>query len=181
MPSTTPEADAEGIAKRILIVRGQRVLLDSDLAELYGVRTARLNQQVRRNRDRFPEDFAFLVEIMELRDSWLQFATSSKKFRGPMRPPLAFTEHGAIMAATILNSTRAVEMSVYVVRAFVKLRQILASNADLARKLEVLEKSMATLDARTRKQFEEVYGAIRALMKPVVPPSRPIGFTADLD
>lgn len=180
MPSTTREADAEGIAQRILIVRGQRVLLDSDLAELYGVRTARLNQQVRRNRDRFPEDFAFVLTINELRDSWVQFATSSKKFRGQMRPPLAFTEHGAIMAATILNSRRAVEMSVYVVRAFVKLRQILATNVDLARKLEALEKSMATLDTSTRKQFEEVYGAIRALMKPVVPATRPIGVTADV-
>jgi len=177
----TPEEDPEGIAQRILVVRGQRVLLDSDLAELYGVRTARLNQQVRRNRDRFPEDFAFVLGINELRNSWLQIATSSKKFRGPRRPPLAFTEHGAIMAATILNSPRAVEMSVYVVRAFVKLRQILASNTELARKLEVLEKSMVTLDARTRKQFEEVYAAIRALMAQPPARSRPIGFTADLN
>jgi len=84
------------------------------------------------------------------------------------------------MAAAILNSPRAVEMSVYVVRAFVKLRQVLASNTELARKLEVLEESVATLDAKLRKQFEEVYRAIRALMKPVVPASRPIGFTADV-
>ena len=94
---------------------------------------------------------------------------------------MAFTEHGAIMAATVLNSPRAVEMSVYVVRAFVKLREVLASNAGLARKLKVLEKSVATLDARTRRQFEEVYGAIRALMAPATSKSRPIGFTADLD
>jgi hypothetical protein len=95
--------------------------------------------------------------------------------------PLAFTEHGAIMAATVLNSPRAVEMSVYVVRAFVKLREVLASNTELARKLMELEKSVATLDARTRKQFEEVYAAIRALMTPPTLKSRPIGFTADLD
>lgn len=157
------------------------MLLDSDLAELYGVSTARLNQQVRRNQGRFPPDFMFRCDINEIRGNLLQFATGSQKHRDPRRPPAAFTEHGAIMAATVLNSLRAVEMSVYVVRAFVKLRQILASNTDLARKLEVLEKSMATLDARTRKQFEEVYGAIRALMKPVVPTSRPIGFTADLE
>jgi hypothetical protein len=181
MPSTTPEADPEGIAQRILIVRGQRVLLDSDLAELYGVSTARLNQQVRRNRSRFPLDFMFLCESNELRGNLLHFATGSQKHRDPRRPPTAFTEHGAIMAATMLNSPRAVEMSVYVVRAFVKLRQVLASNADLARKLKALEKSVVTLDAKTKKQFEEVYGAIRALMKPVVPTSRPIGFTADLD
>ncbi len=95
--------------------------------------------------------------------------------------PFVFTEHGAIMAATVLNSPRAVEMSVYVVRAFVKLRQVLASNTDLARKLEALEKSVVTLDAKTKEQFEEVYAAIRALMKPVALKSRPIGFTADLD
>jgi hypothetical protein len=95
--------------------------------------------------------------------------------------PLAFTEHGAIMAATVLSSPRAVEMSVYVVRAFVKLREVLASNTELARKLAALEKSVATLDARTRRQFEEVYKAIRALMAPPVPKPRPIGFTADLE
>lgn len=94
---------------------------------------------------------------------------------------MAFAEHGAIMAATVLSSPRAVEMSVYVVRAFVKLRQVLASNADLARKLEALEKSVATLDAGTKKQFAEVYQAIRALMTPPASKSRPIGFTADLD
>ncbi len=95
--------------------------------------------------------------------------------------PLAFTEHGAIMAATILNSPRAIEMTVYVVRAFVKLRELLASNTELARKLEALEKSVATLDASTRQQFEQVYEAIRALMAPPAVKARPIGFTADFD
>lgn len=95
--------------------------------------------------------------------------------------PTAFTEHGAIMAATVLSSPRAVEMSIYVVRAFVKLREVLASNTELAGKLEALEKSVATLDVRTRRQFDEVYAAIRALMAPPVPKSRPIGFTADFD
>jgi hypothetical protein len=90
-------------------------------------------------------------------------------------------EHGAFMAAALLNSPRAVDMSVYVVRAFVKLRQTLASHTELARKLDILEKSLATLDARTRRQFEEVYAAIRALMAPPAVKSRPIGFTADLD
>ena len=95
--------------------------------------------------------------------------------------PLAFTEHGAIMAATVLNSPRAVEMSVYVVRAFVKLREVLASNTELAGKLKALENSVATLDAKTRKQFEEVYRAIRALMAPPTTKARPIGFTAEFD
>lgn len=157
------------------------MLLDSDLAQLYGVPTKRLNQQVRRNRDRFPGDFSFHLGINELRDSWLQFATSSKKFRGPKRSSLAFTEHGAIMAAAVLNSPRAVEMSVYVVRAFVKLRQVLASNTELARKLAALEKSVASLDAGTKKQFDEVYRAIQALMMPAATKSRPIGFTANVE
>ncbi len=169
------------IAGRILVIRNQRVLLDSDLAELYDVRTERLNQQIRRNRERFPPDFVFHLNISELRNNCLQNASSSRKYRGPNRPPLAFTEHGAIMAATVLNSPRAVEMSVYVVRAFVKLREVLASNTELARKLETLEKSVATLDARTRKQFEEVYAAIRALMTPPAVKKRPIGFMADVE
>lgn len=163
------------------MLRGQRVLLDSDLAELYEVSTTRLNQQVRRNRDRFPDDFVFHLEIKELQSRRLQFATASRRFRNLRFPPLVFTEHGAIMAATILNSPRAVEMSVYVVRAFVKLREVLASNTELARKLEALEKSVATLDVRTRRQFEEVYSAIRALMAPPAIKTRPIGFTADLE
>ncbi|MGH8244129.1 MAG: ORF6N domain-containing protein [Steroidobacteraceae bacterium] len=171
-----------GISRRILVLRGQRVLLDADLAELYGVSSKRLNEQVKRNRARFPEDFAFQLEFNELRALRSQFATLERgRGRHSKHPPTAFTEHGAIMAATILNSPRAVAMSVYVVRAFVKLREVLASNTELARKLEALEKSVATLDAKTRRQFEEVYAAIRSLMAPAKPESRPIGFTADLE
>ena len=131
------------IAARIKIVRGQRVLLDVDLAQLYGVATKALNQAVRRNIRRFPQDFVFQLEIMELRVLRSQFVTldigrgSYSKYR-----PMVFTEHGAIMAATVLSSSRAIEMSVYVVRAFVKLRQILASNTEFASKLAALEKSV---------------------------------------
>lgn len=178
MPSTVRNADPAGIAQRIFVFRGQRVLLDSDLAELYGVTPRRLNEQIQRNHDRFPEDFAFYLNINEIRILKSQIATSS--WGGKRKPPLVFTEHGAIMAATVLNSSRAVEMSVYVVRAFVKLREFLASNTELARKLDALEKSVASLDSRTRKQFEEVYRAIRALMAPPAAKSRPIGFTAEI-
>lgn len=181
MPSSTSESDSRDIAQRIVVIRGQRVLLDTDLASLYGVTVKRLNEQVRRNAKRFPGSFVFHLTFNELRTNWSQIATSSKKYRGSGRLPLAFTEHGAIMAATILNSPRAVEMIVYVVRAFVKLRELLASNTELARKLEALEKSVATLDARTRRQFDEVYKAIRALMTPPGVKSRPIGFTAKLE
>lgn len=182
MSETGRSVEAPEIAKRILIVRGQRVLLDADLAALYGVSAKRLNEQVRRNRAKFPDDFAFQMEIKELHSLRSQNATlDGGRGRHRKYAPLAFTEHGAIMAATVLNSPRAVEMSVYVVRAFVKLREVLASNTELARKLEALEKSVATLDARTCHQFEEVYRAIRALMAPPAAKSRPIGFTADLD
>ena len=156
-------------------------LLDADLASLYGGTVRRLNEQFRRNRNRFPDGFIFHLTFNELRTNWSQIATSSKKYRGPRRLPLAFTEHGAIMAATVLNSPRAVEMTVYIVRAFAKLRELLTSNTELARKLEELEKSVATLDATTRRQFEEVYAATRALMAPPVRKSQPIGFTVDLD
>ncbi len=156
---------ATNVADQIRIVRGQRVLLDSDLAALYGVTTKRFNEQVKRNRDRFPPDFLLQLTEAEAESLRSQIATL-KTGRGQHRKytPLAFTEHGAIMAATILNSPRAVEMSVYVVRAFVRLREVLASHAELARKLETLEKSVASLDENTRRQFEEVYSAILSLM-----------------
>jgi len=179
MPSSIRADDLSKIAQQIVVLRGQRVMLDAVLAQLYGVPTSRLNEQVRRNSDRFPEDFAFRLTKHELANLMPHFATSS--WGGRRKPPIAFTEHGAIMAATVLNSARAAEMAVFVVRAFVKLRQVLASNVELARKLEALEKSVATLDATTRKQFEDVYRAIRALMAPPAPESRPIGFTADLE
>ena len=150
------------------------------LAALYGVSTARLNQQIRRNRKRFPADFLFELTAEEFAGLMLQNATSKRGRGGRRKLPLAFTEHGAIMAATVLTSPRAVEMSIYVVRAFVKLRELLASNKDLARKLAALERSLVALDLKTRSQFKEVYEAIRALMNPPQPKRRSIGFTADL-
>jgi ORF6N domain len=167
MAKKTEHVTATDVASQIHIVRGQRVLLDSDLAALYGVTTKVFNQAVRRNVERFPADFLLQLTDLEA-DSLRSQIVTLKTGRGLHRKytPLAFTEHGAIMAATILNSPRAVEMSVYVVRAFVKLREVLASHADLARKLETLEKSVASLDANTRRQFEEVYGAILSLMGP---------------
>lgn len=144
------------IAEKIRIVRGRRVLLDSDLAIVYGVKTHRLNEQVRRNAGRFPGDFLLHLTNQELAALRSQFAIL-KSGRGQHRkyPPLAFTEHGAVMAATILSSPRAIEMSVYVVRAFVELRTALMANAQLARKLDALEKSVVILDADSRRQFKE--------------------------
>lgn len=170
----------EHITQSILVLRGQKVLLDAELAALYGVTTARLNQQVRRNRERFPDDFLFELTTAEFSALMLQNASSKRGRGGRRKLPFAFTEHGAIMAATVLNSPRATEMTVYVVRAFVKLREILASNKDLARKLAALERSLVALDLRTQRQFKEVYEAIRALMSAPAPKRRPIGFTANL-
>jgi hypothetical protein len=128
---------AEHITRSIQILRGQRVLLDAELAALYGVATKRLNEQARRNIGRFPPDFMFQLSVAETETLRSQIATSNSTRRGGSRYlPYAFTEHGAIMAATVLNSPRAVEMSIYVVRAFVKLREFLVSNRELARRLD---------------------------------------------
>jgi hypothetical protein len=163
----------ERIENRILIVRGRKVLLDADLATLYGVSTKRFNEQVRRNAARFPEDFLFRLSAGEWDSLRSQFATL-KTGRGQHRKylPLAFTEHGAIMAATILNSARATEVSVYVVRAFVRLRELLSSNKELARRLDQLEKKLDSHD----QVIGGLVSTIRQLMAPPQPKRRPIGF-----
>jgi len=160
----------ERIERAIIVVRGEKVMIDSELAEIYGVETKVLNQAVKRNASRFPMDFMFRLtvdEIAELNRS--QIVTGSQKHRDPRLPPYAFTEHGALMLANVLNSERAAQTSVMVVRAFVRLRQLLSSNAELARKLESLEKKYDT-------QFKVVFDAIRQLMSPPARPKREIGF-----
>jgi len=171
-------ARSADIARAILLLRGQRVILDAELAALYAVTTKRLNEQVRRNRKRFPDDFIFQLTADEAAALRSQIATL-KTGRGQHRKylPYAFTEHGAIMAATILNSPRAVEMSVFVVRAFVHLRELLASNTALARKLDELERKYKHHD----EAIAAILSAIRELMNPPAPKRRPIGFTADLN
>lgn len=159
----------ERIERKIYVIRGERVMLDSDLAEIYDVTTKRFNEQVKRNLNRFPEDFMFQLTKEEYESLRSQIATSKTGRGGRRYLPYVFTEHGAIMAANILNSERAVEASVQVVRAFVKLRQMLASNAELAKKVEALEKKY---DA----QFKVVFDAIRKLMLPPDAPKRNIGF-----
>jgi hypothetical protein len=165
----------EAIASRIVILRGERVLLDADLAALYGVETRRLNEQVRRNRRRFPADFIFRLTREELENLMSQFATSS--WGGRRKLPYAFTEHGAIQAATVLNTRRAVEVSVYIVRAFVQLRGVLAANRELAKRLDELEARIERkLDTHDRV-IAEILDAIRQLMVPPEPkPTRRIGF-----
>ena len=172
------------LENRILTIRGQKVIIDADLAELYGVETRRLNEQVRRNQNRFPADFIFELTSDEFADLKSQFATSS--WGGRRKLPLAFTEHGAIMTATVLSSTRAVEMSVYVVRAFVQLREVLTAHKDLAIKLASLERQMQALALKheslaqnSRLQLKQVFEAIHELMTPTQPvKKRSIGFVS---
>ncbi len=167
----------ETVTRRIYAIRGQRVILDSDLAELYGVPTKRLNEQVKRNPDRFPPDFLFQLSEDEHAALRSQIATSNTGRGGRRYLPYAFTEHGAIMAATVLNSPRAIEMSVFVVRAFVRLREMLSVHKDLAEKLDALERKVSTHD----QAIAGLINAIREMTHTPASRSRPIGFTADLD
>lgn len=177
--TTAALVPVDHIARSILVLRGQKVLLDAELATLYGVTTTRLNQQVRRNRKRFPTDFLFELTAEEFANLKLHSATSS--WGGRRKLPLAFTEHGAIMTATVLNSPRAVEMSVYIVRAFVKLRDLLASHKELAKRLDELEARIEKKLTTHDQAIAAMLSAIRQLLNPPRPKRRPIGFTANLD
>ena len=169
-----PALPVARIAESVRLIRSQKVLLDADLAAIYGVETRRLNEQVRRNRERFPTDFIFELTPQEFANLKSQFATSS--WGGRRKLPMAFTEHGAIMAATILNSPRAVEVSVYVVRAFVELRELLAGNKELAAKLSELESRIERKLETHDQAIAGVINAMRELMKPPDTKKRPIGF-----
>ena len=160
------------IESRITILGHQKVILDSALAEIYGVPVKRLNQQVNRNRSRFPADFMFQLKPREFAILWLQFATSRRGHGGRRSLPYAFTEHGAIMAATVLNSEQAVEMSVFVVRAFVRLRAMLSANRELALRIEELEKHLAKHDG----SIHEIVSLIKRLMEPQPKRRSKIGF-----
>lgn len=163
---------AERIERAILLVRSQKVMLDADLAALYGVPTRRLNEQVRRNLRRFPADFMFQLRPAEVRILRSQFATSKRGRGGRRYAPLAFTEQGVAMLSSVLHSQRAVQVNIEIMRAFVRLRLMLGSHADLARRLDALENKY---DA----QFKAVFDAIRELMSPPVPRRRrAIGFQA---
>lgn len=171
----------ERIEQKILVIRGERVMVDSDLAAIYGVETKMFTRAVRRNLLRFPDDFMFQLtseEYAALRrqigasnteDLKLQNATAKQGRGGRRYLPYAFTEHGALMAANVLNSGRAVEASVQVVRAFVRMRNLLASNAELAKKVEALE-------SKYDSQFKSIFDAIKKLMMPPDKPKGGIGF-----
>lgn len=164
------------VIHRILQLRGQRVMLDADLAELYGVTTKRLNEQVKRNTDRFPEDFMFQLNLEEKAEvvancdhlGQLKFSSSL---------PYAFTEHGTLMLANVLKSSRAVEVSLLVVRAFVQIREMLSAHKDISAKLDQIERKLSSHD----QAIAGLIDAIRQLMNPPTPVRRGIGFTANID
>lgn len=166
----------QAVINRILQLRGQRVMRDADLAELYGVTTKRLNEQVKRNTDRFPEDFMFQLnpeekaEVVANCDYLGQLKFSSSL-------PYAFTEHGALMLGNVLKSSRAVEVSLLVVRAFVQIREMLSAHKDISAKLDQMERKLSSHD----QAIAGLIDAIRQLMNPPAPAHRGIGFTANID
>jgi hypothetical protein len=161
----------ERIERSILLIRGHKVMLDTDLAALYGVETGQLVRAVKRNTSRFPHDFMFQLSEDEFENLRCHFGTSSQ-WGGRRYPPYAFTEQGVAMLSSLLKSRRAVQVNIEIMRTFVRLRRMLASHADLARRLEALEKKY---DA----QFKVVFDAIRQLMTPSEPKKRPIGFLVE--
>jgi hypothetical protein len=161
----------ERIERSILLIRGHKVILDADLAVLYGVETKQLIRAVKRNLPRFPDDFMFQLNEEEFENLRFHFGTSSQ-WGGRRYAPYAFTEQGVAMLSSVLHSRRAIQVNIEIMRAFVRLRRILASHADLARKLDSLEKKYDT-------QFRVVFDAIRELMKPPETKKRPIGFLVE--
>jgi hypothetical protein len=186
-PPTSAPVLLPRIEGRILVLRGHKVMIDADLAALYGVPTRRLNEQVKRNRERFPDDFMFQLDTAEKAEVVANCDHLAKlKFSKVL--PYAFTEHGAIQAANVLASPQAVEMGIYVVRAFVRMRELAAVHADLAKRLDELEQkteSLAlthdTFSRNTRNQLKQLIEAVNQLMVPPDPPRRPIGFVTPED
>lgn len=170
-PAKQTAIPAEPIEKRILLIRGQKVMLDADLAELYGVSTKVLNQAVKRNRDRFPADFVLRLTQGEKREVVTNCDHLQKLKFSPV-PPNAFTEHGVVMLASILSSSRAIEVSVWVVRAFIRLRTVLSASIELARALAAIERRLDGHDEHIRS----LCSALRRLMTPPEPTRAPMGF-----
>lgn len=164
----------ESIENKILLLREQKVIIDSDLAILYGVTTKRLNEQVKRNLKRFPDDFIFRLTKTE-KNEVVANCDHLKRLKFSSNLPYAFTEHGAIMVASVLNSNKAIETSIFVVRAFIRLRQILSTHVELAQKLRELELQINSHDEHIRTIFE----ALTQLLNPPESPKKRIGFAID--
>ena len=174
MPSRTQTTPVELIERRIHVIREHRVMLDSDLAELYGVATKNLNKAVRRNLARFPVDFMFQLSNQEVRNLRFQFGTSSSSHGGERYLPLAFTEQGVAMLSSVLNSERAIAVNIEIMRAFIHMRQLLASNQAMKAQLEELERKVATHD----QAIVGIFKSLHELMNPQQ--TNAIGFTVDV-
>jgi hypothetical protein len=160
----------ETIERRIYVIHGHKVMLDFDLAELYGVTTARLNEQVKRNRERFPEDFAFQLTREECDILMSQIAISNAGRGGRRKLPWAFTEHGILMLSSVLRSEQAIQVNITIMRAFVRMREVMIAHKEMARRIDDMERKYDT-------QFKAVFDALRRLMaSPVPPKKRPIGY-----
>ncbi len=162
----------EFIERRIYLIRGQKVMLDTDLAELYQVKTGNLNKSVHRNIARFPKDFMFQLTKDEAENLRFQFGISSSEYGGRRYLPYAFTEHGVAMLSSVLNSNRAILMNILIVRAFIQLRQILASNKDIERKILEMERRQA----RDGSKIDIIYKIVQRLITTPEPPRKRIGF-----
>ena len=169
MSKTAPLVPPENIESKILLIRGKKVILDRDLAKLYKVSTGRLNEQVKRNIKRFPEDFMFQLAEEEFENWRSQFATSNSDKRGLRYRAYAFTEQGVAMLSSVLNSDRAISVNIQIMRTFTKLREMLLSHKDLQQKIEAMEK-------KYDHQFQIVFEAIKQLITPPEKPKRRIGF-----
>jgi hypothetical protein len=196
MVEGTGKGEGRNAEAVILTIRGRRIVLDADLARVYGTSTKRFNEAFKRNLRRFPDDFAFQLTVAEFSSlrlrfatsisqptdaapenlNWSQFATSSSRHRGASYRPWAFTEHGALMAANILRSARAEQMSVYVVRAFVRLREEVAANAAILKRLAEIDSTLLKHDAALRDTYRKLLPLLQA---PTDQPRRPIGFHAE--
>jgi len=170
----------DAIRSLIYVIRGQNVILDSDLAELYDVETATLIRGMKRNGERFPDDFAFQLTPEEWENLRCQIGISSDGHGGRRYAPYAFTEQGVAMLSGVLRSKRAIAVNVAIMRAFVAMRRELAAHAELAHKLDELERTVKELGTSTEETFEIVFTALRELLSPPEPPRKPIGFTAKL-
>ena len=172
MAESKPVVKVGAIQQRILLIRGEKIIIDADLAEAYGVPTRRLNEQVKRNAQRFPDDFMFQLTATEKAEV-IANCDHLERLKYSKSLPYAFTEHGAIMAASVLNSAEAVEVSVYVVRAFVQLREMISGHKELAHKISQLERKISDHD----QQIVAIVDAIKKLIGPdPVPKKRRIGF-----
>lgn len=175
LTTTSLAVSVQFIERRIYLIRGHKVMIDVDLAELYGVPTKYLNQQVRRNQKRFPEDFMFQLTKEEAEILRLQIATSRSAHGGRRFLPYAFTEHGVAMLSSVLNNERAIEVNISIMRAFIRLRQMMESNEELNRKFAAVIRKLSTHD----QYFKVVFDELRKLAEQPVPERKQIGFRLD--